>query len=107
MVDERKMLLALLGDERLTDTERTAFEDMSSSLTLRPSAKLTPKQFAWVDRRFQELELDVGSQNLYSSGLVPEGRTHGVKPVVFPWQDGRMAKPLRPPRPPKKDDDDA
>ncbi len=105
MADERKMLLALLQDERLTDTERTAFEDMSSNLTLRPSAKLSQKQFAWVDKRFQELELDVGSQNLHSSGLVPEGRTHGVPPVVFPWQDGRMARPLKPPSRKKGDDD--
>jgi hypothetical protein len=99
MADQRQMLIALLGDDRLQDKERTAFEDMSSGLELSPKAKLTKAQFDWVERRFRELELDAGeSLNLHSEGRVPDGRIHGVAPVVFPWENGGpMSRPLGPP----------
>jgi hypothetical protein len=98
MADQRKMLLALLGDDRLSDRERSAFEDMSSGLSLSPRSSLTKAQHEWVEKRFRQLELDTESLNLHSSGLVPEGRVHGVAQVKFPWEvEGGMARPLDPP----------
>ncbi len=98
MADQRKMLLALLGDDRLNDKERAAFEDMSSGLSLAPKSKLSKAQYDWVERRFRQLELDTESMNLHSSGLVPEGRVHGVAKVTFPWENGGpMSRPLDPP----------
>lgn len=100
MADERKMLIALLGDDRLSDREREAFDDMSSALSLSPSRKLTKAQSDWVERRFRQLELDADVfMNLHSEGKVPEGRTHGVAPVRFPWQreDGTLNLPKDPP----------
>jgi len=105
VASERGMLLALLEDERLDAKERTAFEDMSNFLQLKPRAALSKKQADWVSRRFEQLDLTAPAENLHSAGLVPEGRTHGVPPVVFPWQDGRMEKPLKPPRRPRKDEE--
>ncbi len=104
MADERKMLVALLGDERLSDREREAFDDMSSRLSLSPKAALTKAQFEWVERRFRQLELDADvALNLHSEGKVPSGRTHGVPPVVFPWEkDGKRVLPLDPPGRPRK-----
>lgn len=105
MADQRQMLIALLGDDRLQDSERTAFVDMSSGLELSPRAKLTKLQFDWVERRFRELELDANeSLNLHSEGRVPEGRVHGVPKVVFPWEKGGpMTRPLDPPGRKKKE----
>lgn len=105
MAEERKMLLALLGDDRLSDREREAFDDMSSAMSLSPSRKLTKAQFDWVERRFRQLELDSDvALNLHSEGKVPEGRTHGVPPVRFPWQkaDGSLDLPKDPPGRKKK-----
>lgn len=105
MADQRQMLIALLGDDRLQDRERTAFEDMSSGLQLSPKASLTKAQFEWAERRFRELELDANvSLNLHSEGRAPEGRVHGVAPVVFPWEKGGpMLRPLDPPGRKKKE----
>ncbi len=98
MADQRQMLVTLLGDDRLQDKERTAFEDMSSGLQLSPTAKLTRAQFDRVERRFRELELDANeSLNLHSEGRVPSGRMHGVPPVVFPWEKDPGSKPTKPP----------
>lgn len=100
MADEKKMLLALLADERLSDKERESFDDMSSALSLSPKRRLTKAQFEWVERRFRQLELDANvSLNLHSEGKVPDGRIHGVAPVRFPWQreDGTMNLPKDPP----------
>lgn len=98
MADQKQMLLALLGDDRLQDRERTAFEDMASQLELGKSARLSKAQFDWVERRFRELELDAGgSLNLHSEGRVPRGLMPGAKPVVFPWEEGGAGRPLKPP----------
>jgi hypothetical protein len=104
MADQRQMLIALLGDDRLQDKERTAFEDMSSGLQLSPKARLSRAQLDWVERRFRDLELDANvSLNLHSEGRVPEGRIHGVPPVVFPWErEGGLKRPLDPPGRKKK-----
>ncbi len=93
------MLIALLADDRLSDREREAFEDMSSRLQLSPRAVLTKAQAEWVERRHLQLGLPEEAANLFSSGLVPEGRTHGVPPVRFPWQnqDGTNSLPKEPP----------
>lgn len=104
MADQRQMLITLLGDDRLQDKERTAFEDMSSGLQLSPTARLTKPQFDWVERRFRQLELDADvSLNLHSEGRVPDGRLHGVPPVIFPWEkEGGTKRPLAPPGRKKK-----
>ena len=57
MTDHRAMLAALLADERLGETERSHFEEMSSQLELSPRASLPKAQAERVERRHAQLRL--------------------------------------------------
>lgn len=88
------MLEALLGNEKLTDEERTAFGDMRRKIRLGYATILTKPQKEWVERRYLALELDADepSENLFSKGAVPKGNANGP-PLAFETQ----YKPLKPP----------
>ncbi len=91
---DASMLDSLLKDERLDETEREAFEDMSGLVSR--GVKLSKKQKDWIERRWRGLELDAeeGSANLYSSGKVD--KTGGDK-VQLPWEKPGYVKVLKPP----------
>lgn len=81
--------LDALLDAELREADREAFASM------RKSKSLTEKQRRYIDDVYERLELDaeVGSANLISSGVVKV--TPQERAMRFPYE--RMPKPLRPP----------
>ena len=95
MAAEREMLEDLLEDERLGDKERKAFAGMLDDLG--PQG-LSQKQLAWVQDRWEKLELGVGpSLNLFSSGKVKGADPGSPNAVRLPWERDGYVKPLKPP----------
>jgi hypothetical protein len=94
MATDSQMLRMLLDDERLSDDERSSFEDMDRQLSNKGS--LTRKQHQWVESRYKQLGLDAQepSENLVSSGKVKKG---GKSDVTLPWEVPGYVKPLKPP----------
>lgn len=94
MATDSQMLRMLLEDERLTDGERSSFEDMDRQLSNKGA--LTRKQHQWVESRYKQLGLDAQepSENLSSSGKVKGG---GKSDVVLPWEAPGYVKALKPP----------
>lgn len=94
------MLKALVDDDRLESDEvaSEAFPRMLARLDMSPHAKLSDKERAWVERKFEQLDLGSGdSLNLHSSGKVPSGLTPGRPGVKFPWEAPGYEKPKKPP----------
>lgn len=67
------LLTDLLHDERLTDTERDAFEGMQVWLVGDENRTLSTKQRNWVKDVAARLDVSETSLNLVSNGLVPRG----------------------------------
>jgi hypothetical protein len=98
MASEIEMLDALLEDERVSEKEQKAFEDMKNYLAAYPKRKLSEKQRKWVESRFEGLDLGAAeSLNLVSSGKVPK-ESYIKDSVTFPWEKPEYKKPLKPPR---------
>lgn len=98
MTDELQMLNALLGDDRITEEDREAFEGMKKRLVRDSKNRLTRPQRQWAEDVYKRLELDAGegSKNLFSSGKVKaDPKAKGG--VVFPWEKPDYVKPLKPP----------
>jgi len=98
MASEVEMIDALLEDERLSEKEKDAFEDMKKFLAANKHRKLSEKQRKWVESKFEQFDLGAGeSLNLFSSGKVPK-KSYTKGSVTFPWEKPGYKKPLKPPR---------
>ena len=98
MANEAEMIIALLGDERLSEKEQKAFKDMEDFLAANKHRKLSNKQYKWIEAKFEQLDLGSGeSLNLFSTGQVPKG-SYTKSSVTLPWEKPGYKKLLKPPR---------
>lgn len=88
------ILSALVADDRLTERERPAFENMQENITSGRYDTLTGPQRDWAERRYLELHLDAdeASANLHSNKLVPQGIPN---PNARHYE--KLDRPMKPP----------
>ena len=91
MVEAKVLLKTLLDNEDLTDEEREVFEEMLLKCQ-RGKGNLTAKQRKWAEEVADRLELEFGSENMFSDGKVPVG-----KAVETPWLLRHENLPMKPP----------
>jgi len=89
VINDSDKLMALLSDDRLSDTEAYAFRGMGARIAR--GGELSHKQRCWVDDVYKRLELDAGDvANLHSRGKVPAGK-------AVPTPEVLKRLPLKPP----------
>jgi hypothetical protein len=97
------LLTALLGSDRITVGERTAFTDMRYKLRAGYfGGGLSHAQREWAERRYTglELEADEASLNLVSSGKVKKtSPTLETVKTILKHVPEQFRKPVRPPTP--------